>query len=88
MTKLFCKIVAFLKKNLCNWTSRQTKLMIMINKDASTKVMKFMAPRVRSCGVRGPDCSGNIVNMHYFFSRPFLYYLASFGRTIDKKGDF
>lgn len=29
---------------LCNWTSRQTKLLIMINKVASTKVVKCMAP--------------------------------------------
>lgn len=91
-TKLFCKIMSFLRNLLCNWTSRQTKLSIMINKEASTKVVKFMAPEsgVVASGVLvlGPDYSDYVVNMHYFVSRSSLYYLTSFGRTIDKNGDF
>lgn len=64
----------------------------MINKEASTKVVKFMAPEsvVVAPGVLvlGPDYSDYVVNMHYFCSRSFLYYLTSFGRTIGKNGDF
>lgn len=68
LTKLFCKIMSFLRNLLCNWTSRQTKLLIMINKEASTKVVKFMAPEsvVVAPGVLvlGPDYSDYVVNMH------------------------
>lgn len=91
-TKLLCKIMSFLRNLLCNRTSRQTKLLIMINKEDSTKVVQFMAPEsgVVASGVLvlGPDYSDYVVNMHYFFSRSFLYYLTSFGRTIGKNGDF
>lgn len=64
----------------------------MINKEDSTKVVKFLAPEsgVVASGVLvlGPDYSDYVVNMHYFFSRSFLYYLTSFRRTIGKNGDF
>lgn len=38
--------------------------------------------------VLGPDYSGYVINMHYFFSRSFLYYLASFKGIIGNNGDF
>lgn len=63
----------------------------MINKKASNKIVKIMAlgSGVVASGVLvlGAGYSGYVVNMHYFFSRSFLYYLASFGQTIGKNGD-
>lgn len=73
LTKLFCKIMSFLRK---------TKLLIMINKEASTKVVKFMAPEsvVVAPGVLvlGPDCSDYVVNMHYFLQQVFPLLLDIF----------
>lgn len=57
-----------------------------MNKAASTEIMKLLVPGSGAL-VLGPDYSGYIVNMHSFFSRSFLYYLASFGQTIGKKGE-
>lgn len=82
LTKLFCKIGAFFRNLLSNWASRQTKLMVMINKEASTKVVKFLAPGsgIVASGVLvlGPNYSGYVVNMHYFFQQVFPLLLGIF----------
>ena len=51
---------------------RQTKCIVIMTKEGSTKIVNFMTPGTGVL-VLGRGNISHIVKMHYFFKNPFLY---------------
>ena len=69
---------------------RQTKYVVMMNKEGSTKIVNFMTPGVGVL-VLGRGHISHIVKMNYFFEISLLYSGESFRQTkcfviMTKKG--
>ena len=51
---------------------RQTKYVVMMTKEGSTKIVNFVTPGAEVL-VLGRGHISHIVKMHYFFNKPFFY---------------